>query len=76
LNEQQMNASLDEEDSKKGAVCKSLGVILVILGALDCALAWRGGFEVSNFYAALLASGIFLYCIGAVRAANDPDLPS
>ena len=73
MNDQHLNTPMEGGDDKKGAVCTSFGMILVILGALDCALAWRGSFEVSNFAVALLVGGVSLYCIGAVRAGNDPD---
>lgn len=72
MNDQHLNTPIEGED-KKGAVCLSLGAIMFILGALDCALAWRGSFEVSSFYVAFLAGGVSLYCVGMVRAAGDSD---
>ena len=41
--------------------------LLIILGVLDSMLAWRGGFAISDLYVLLLASGIFVYFIGAVQ---------
>ncbi len=58
---------MEHEGSRKGAVTKLFGVILIILGVMDSMLSWRGGFEVSDFYVVLIASGIFLYIIGAIR---------
>jgi hypothetical protein len=51
----------------KGAIVKLFGVILIFLGALDSMLAWRGGYAVSNLYVFLIAFGIFLYIVGAIR---------
>lgn len=73
MNDQHLNAPVQEESDKKGAVCMSMGAILFILGALDCVLAWRGAFDVSNFYIAFLVMGASLYSIGMVRAAKDSD---
>lgn len=53
--------------SDKGVITRLLGVILIILGVLDSMLAWRGGFAVSDVYILLVASGVFVYFIGAVQ---------
>ncbi|VAX11299.1 hypothetical protein MNBD_GAMMA26-880 [hydrothermal vent metagenome] len=71
--DENIDTTREEENDKKGAVCTSFGMILIILGALDCVLAWRGSFEVTSFYVFLLVAGIALYCIGSARAANDSD---
>jgi hypothetical protein len=39
----------------------------MFLGALDSMLFWRGGFEMSRFYIALMAAGALLYFIGSIR---------
>ncbi len=54
-------------DPRKGAIAKLFGVILIFLGMLDSLLSWRGGFAVNGFYAFLIASGIGLYIVGAIR---------
>jgi len=54
-------------NNNKGVITRLLGVILIILGVLDSMLAWRGGFAISDLYVLLLASGIFVYFIGAVQ---------
>jgi len=54
-------------NSNRGVVTRLFGVILIILGVLDSMLAWRGGFTVSGVYVLLVASGVFVYFIGAVQ---------
>lgn len=56
-----------DEQPRRGAVLKLFGVTLVFLGVLDSMLSWRGGMAVSDFYVVLIASGIFLLAIGAIR---------
>ena len=51
----------------RGAIIRMFGVILVILGALDTMLSWRGGFEVHPFHAMLIVTGLLLCLIGAIR---------
>ena len=46
------------------------GVIMIILGAMNCMLAWRGSFHLSEFYLALIGLGLALYCFGAIRASS------
>ncbi len=53
--------------SNRGVVTRLFGVILIIIGVLDSMLAWRGGFAVSDVYVLLVASGIFVYFIGAIQ---------
>jgi len=61
---------MKNESGNAGSITKLFGVILVFLGALDSMLAWRGGFALNAFYIALIACGIFLYAIGAVRRGS------
>jgi hypothetical protein len=56
-----------DSKSNRGVVTRLLGVILIILGWLDSMLAWRGRFAVSDDYILLVASGGFIYFIGAVQ---------
>jgi hypothetical protein len=58
---------VQQREVRKGVKTKLFGVILIILGILDTMLAWRGGFVVNGFYIFLLASGVFLYALGAIR---------
>lgn len=51
----------------KGVKTKLFGVILIFLGGLDAMLSWRGNFEVSQFYWALLGAGAFLVFLGSAR---------
>ncbi len=60
----------NDESKKKGVTTKLFGVILIFLGVLDSMLSWRGGFAVSDFYVLLIASGILLYIIGAIRQGS------
>lgn len=59
--------AMADEQTKKGAKTKLFGVGLMFLGALDSMLFWRGGFEMSRFYIALMAAGALLYFIGSIR---------
>jgi hypothetical protein len=56
-----------DSKSNRGLVTRLLGVILIILGVLDSMLAWRGGFAISDVYILLVATGIFVYFIGALQ---------
>ncbi len=56
-----------ETTNNRGAVIRLFGVILIILGSLDIMLSWRGGFEIAPFHAGLLAAGVLLCLIGAIR---------
>lgn len=58
---------MENDGPKKGVKTKLFGVILIFLGILDSMLSWRGGFAASEFYLLLIASGIVLYIIGAIR---------
>jgi hypothetical protein len=59
-------------ETRKGAIIKLFGVVLVVLGTLNSMLMWRGGFDVSELYLLMIVSGLFVYGIGSVksRAAN------
>lgn len=61
----------------RGVKTKLFGVVLIFLGGLDAMLSWRGNFEVSQFYWALLGAGAFLVFLGSVRqqAARRKDSP-
>ncbi len=59
-----------EGDFRKGAKTKLLGVILICLGGLDSLLSWRGGFAPSGFYVLLIAAGVVLFILGAIRAQS------
>lgn len=51
----------------RGVKTKLFGVVLIFLGGLDAMLSWRGSFEVSQFYWALLSVGAFLVFLGSAR---------
>lgn len=61
---------MEHDERKKGVKTKLFGVVLIILGVLDSMLSWRGGFAVSDLYILLIASGISLYVIGAIRQGS------
>ena len=64
---------MQNEGLTKGFIIKLFGVVLVFLGALDSMLTWRGGLAPSDFHFWLIAAGLLLYGIGAVRRGiNDP----
>ena len=53
--------------TNRGVMTRLFGVILIIVGVLDSMLAWRGGFAISDVYVLLIATGIFVYFIGAIQ---------
>lgn len=59
-----------DKHSNRGVITRLFGVILIVLGGLNSMLAWRGGFAVSDAYVLLLASGVFVYFIGALRRGS------
>ena len=61
-----------DHDPSRGAIIRLFGVILIILGTLNSMLMWRGGFVLSNLYVGMIASGLFLYLIGAIRRGKEP----
>lgn len=61
---------MENDGRKKGVKTRLFGVILVFLGVLDSMLSWRGGVAVSDIYVILMASGIVLYVIGAIRRGS------
>lgn len=54
----------------RGAILSLFGAIMIILGTLNTMLSWRGGFEVVSFQVGLIATGIILCVIGAIRRQN------
>ncbi len=53
--------------NSRGAIITLFGAILVILGGLNVMLSWRGGFADDPFPAGLIAAGLLLCLIGAIR---------
>jgi len=49
-----------------GAIIRLFGVVLIILGALNTMLSWRGGFELLSLPVILLGLGLGLYAIGGI----------
>jgi len=62
---------MDNPKTRKGAITKLFGVILIFLATLDGMLSWRGGIEISDFYLFLFAAGVFLFALGAIRQVNE-----
>ena len=58
---------MNETRVRKGVKTKLFGVLFIILGALDSMLSWRGGFDAGNAYLGLIAAGVALFAIGAIR---------
>jgi hypothetical protein len=52
--------------NSRGAIVRLFGAILIILGALNTMLSWRGGFEVLSLPVILIAAGLLLCLIGAI----------
>lgn len=57
--------------ANRGAIIRLFGVVLVILGTLDSMLMWRGGFADVGPYVLLIAAGLLLYAVGAMRRRGD-----
>ena len=55
----------------RGAIIRLFGVILIILGALDTMLSWRGGLAVPPFHGMLIVAGLFCCLVGAIRRQGD-----
>jgi hypothetical protein len=55
----------------RGAIIRLFGVFLVILGTLDIMLSWRGAFAIVPFHVMLIAAGLLLCLIGAIRRQNQ-----
>ncbi len=60
----------------RGLVARIFGAVLVIVGFMDCMLAWRGGFQINLLFVILIVSGILVFTVGAIQrkptAANAP----
>jgi hypothetical protein len=61
-----VSAQSATSQSTKGAVVRLFGVILIILGALNTMLSWRGGFEILSLPVFLIAAGCLLCLISVV----------
>ena len=61
----------DQPAVKKGVVFKLFGVVLISLGALDTMTAWRGGFAISATFIVLIAAGMLLFAVGAIRGRSE-----
>ena len=61
---------LNRPNPKKGVVIKLFGVVFIFLGALDSMTAWRGGFTVDTSFVVLIATGMLLFAVGAIRGRN------
>ena len=61
----------EEERPLRGVKTRMLGAGMIFLGGLDSLLSWRGGFEPSLFHWFLIAGGILVFAIGAIRRRRD-----
>ena len=62
------NRPLSEDTPRKGAGIKLFGVAFIFVGMLDSMLFWRGGFQLDGVYALLIAFGVVLVVLGAIRS--------
>ncbi|HJM50122.1 MAG TPA: hypothetical protein QGF63_09770 [Alphaproteobacteria bacterium] len=67
---------LRDEEPVRGVKTRMIGAGLIFLGVLDSLLSWRGGFEPSLFHWFLIAAGILVFAIGAIRQRRDAGSPS
>lgn len=70
---------MDDEKSlqnSRGLVARIFGVVLVLVGAMDCMLAWQGGFKINLLFVMFIMGGILVFTVGAVQrtaaATNAP----
>lgn len=66
-----MTNDQDMEASRKGVLARVSGIMLIILGSMDCMLAWRGGFDINGLYIGLLVSGFILFAIGSIQKHHN-----
>ena len=62
---------MNDRTGNAGLFARIFGVILIILGSMDCMLAWRGSYQINEFYMILIGFGMVLFCFGAVRASGS-----
>ena len=60
--------------SNKGTILRLMGVVLIILGALDGMLSWRAGVALSNVYIYLILAGVMLFVVGVLRRGSTAQL--
>jgi len=58
--------------TRKGAIIRLFGVVLIFVGTLDTMLLWRGGLALDPGYTLLICTGLALFGLGAVRG-NSAD---
>jgi hypothetical protein len=63
--------AIDDQEPRRGVKTRMLGAGLIFLGMLDSLLSWRGGFEPSLFHWFLIAGGIVIFALGAIRQRRD-----
>ena len=61
---------MNNNTGNAGVLAKIFGAIMIILGSMNCMLAWRGSFQVNSFYLALILLGLALFCFGAIKASS------
>ncbi|MBT3927033.1 MAG: hypothetical protein HOM52_18640 [Rhodospirillaceae bacterium] len=59
-------------NTNKGTIIRLMGVVLIILGALDGMLSWRAGVPLSSIYVFLILGGALLYIVGVLRHGEAP----
>lgn len=65
----------EQVPAPKGVGIRIIGVVMVIVGALDMMLLWRDGQSPSWFFVLLIAGGLVIYAIGSVRAGAGGGRP-
>ncbi len=57
---------MNPEGNKAGVIAKIFGVIMILLGGMNCMLAWRGAFSINTFFLVLIGFGLMLFCLGVI----------
>lgn len=65
-----MEANEEFYRERRGVKSRLVGVVLIALGVLDSLLTLRGGLP-SEKYMVLIAVGVIIFAIGAMRSRRD-----
>jgi hypothetical protein len=66
-----MSEAPDAFVPRRGVKTRLVGVVLIFLGILDSLLVWRGGATPGDPFLLLLAAGVALYVVGAIRGRQE-----
>lgn len=56
----------DDNTPPVGTGVRLIAVVLILVGALNMMLSWRGSLDFGSFPVVIFASGIVLYAVGSI----------